>query len=123
MSKPEISHRCPACGVAIRDGERVMFCPECGKALTRTGDGDTTTATDDAGNALASDVSRPEVVRPAADHQATLANDPDQSKAAVIEDRQSARERTRETLRRASKMTRGAIEDNVKRVEKVHHVS
>ena len=31
---PEISHRCPACGVSIRDfGERILFCPECGKPL------------------------------------------------------------------------------------------
>ena len=98
-----------------------MFCPECGKALTQTGDEDSTTPIDDAGNAPG--VSLPEVVRPTADDQATLASDQDQSKAPVIEDRQSARERTRETLRRASKMTRGAIEDNVKRVEKVHHAS
>jgi len=39
------------------------------------------------------------------------------------EERLSARERTRETLQRASQRTRGAIEDNVKRVEKIHHVS
>ena len=34
-----------------------------------------------------------------------------------------ARERTRERLHRASSVARGAIEDNVKRVEKIHHVS
>src|SRR5207253_11347070 len=37
--------------------------------------------------------------------------------------RHGARERTRETLHRASNVARGAIEDNVKRVEKIHHVS
>jgi hypothetical protein len=34
-----------------------------------------------------------------------------------------ARERAREGLHRASSAARGAIEDNVKRVEKIHHVS
>jgi len=34
-----------------------------------------------------------------------------------------ARERTRERLQRASSVARGALEDNVKRVEKIHHVS
>jgi hypothetical protein len=34
-----------------------------------------------------------------------------------------ARERTREKLHRASTAARGAIGDNVKRVEKIHHVS
>ncbi len=33
------------------------------------------------------------------------------------------RERTRERLQRASTAARGALEDNVKRVEKIHHVS
>lgn len=34
-----------------------------------------------------------------------------------------AREKTRERLHRASSVARGALEDNVKRVEKIHHVS
>ncbi|HTD86739.1 MAG TPA: hypothetical protein VK850_09195 [Candidatus Binatia bacterium] len=38
-------------------------------------------------------------------------------------ERATARERTRETLQRASQRTRGAIEGNVKRVEKIHQVS
>src|ERR1700704_4635675 len=34
MSQPEISHRCPACGVSIRDfDEGALFCPECGQPL------------------------------------------------------------------------------------------
>ena len=35
----------------------------------------------------------------------------------------AAREQKRGTLQRASNVARGAIEDNVKRVEKIHHVS
>lgn len=37
--------------------------------------------------------------------------------------RHGVRERTREGLHRASNAARGALEDNVKRVEKIHHVS
>lgn len=29
MSEPEISHRCPACGAAVR--ARATFCPQCGR--------------------------------------------------------------------------------------------
>ena len=38
-------------------------------------------------------------------------------------ERHGAREKTRETLHRASTAARGAIEHNVRRVEKVQHVS
>ena len=47
----------------------------------------------------------------------------DKNPAGKSDERASARERTRETLQRASQRTRGAIEDNVKRVEKIHHAS
>src|SRR5258708_11147149 len=33
MSQPEISHRCTSCGASIRDP--AMFCPDCGKPVTR----------------------------------------------------------------------------------------
>src|SRR5687767_10529932 len=29
----EISHRCPSCGVSVRDRD-ALFCPECGKPLS-----------------------------------------------------------------------------------------
>ena len=53
----------------------------------------------------------------------------DQAKAdsepvkAATSERHGARERTRETLHRASTAARGAIERPVKQVEKIHHVS
>ena len=53
----------------------------------------------------------------------------DQAKAdsepakATTPERHGARERTRETLHRASTAARGAIERPVKQVEKIHHVS
>ena len=67
--------------------------------------------------------STPETVRlsgPAADGE-TTANKT--YKAAEPAPPHSARERAREGLHRASSVARGAIEDNVKRVEKIHHVS
>ena len=42
---------------------------------------------------------------------------------AATSERHGARERTRETLHRASTAARGAIERPVKQVEKIHHVS
>jgi hypothetical protein len=33
MAEPEISHRCMACGAAIRS--RAQFCPQCGKPLKK----------------------------------------------------------------------------------------
>jgi predicted nucleic acid-binding Zn-ribbon protein len=121
---PEISHRCPACGVSIRDaGDRVMFCPECGHALTETNVENNSPKTDETANpdGPAAAVAPPQVTWPLPDDKANVAPGDDQKPAG--EDRHGARERTRETLQRASRATRGAIEDNVKRVEKIHHVS
>lgn len=123
---PEISHRCPSCGVSVRDfGERAMFCPECGKNLTETSSEkplqkDAQVVAD---SAAKSDVDEP-VAPP--EEVATVnaaVTEGDAAKQPVAEDRHTARERTRDTLHRASTRARGAIEDNVKRVEKIHHVS
>jgi uncharacterized Zn finger protein (UPF0148 family) len=122
---PEISHRCPACGASTRDfAEGVLFCPECGKPLAGVDESD-----------------RDELHSPAADEsvipasaspsRAGQGDQPPTAASAKVEkapghdreERATARERTRETLQRASQRTRGAIEDNVKRVEKIHHVS
>ena len=120
---PEISHRCPACGVSLRDaGEKVLFCPECGKPLA-------TGATGQAqeGQGDASTPAPPVSVQPIVMSDSNLPLSPssanDKGDHPADEARLSARERTRETLQRASQRTRGAIEDNVKRVEKIHHVS
>jgi len=123
---PEISHRCPSCGASIRDfGERAMFCPECGKPVTTAKEN-----SPDGGEAQAADVSST-VKAPVA------VNDPPDDKVAVpvvsgidrvatdseSHERHGAREKTRETLHRASTAARGAIEHNVQRVKKVEHVS
>ena len=121
---PEISHRCPGCGVSIHEAD-VMFCPECGRALAGT-DVEQSAAkgeqTGDAGEPAKSPVP-PRVTWPSQDDQVKTASDEGKTKKPFTEDRHRARERTREKLQRASQMTRGAIEENVKRVEKMHHVS
>jgi uncharacterized Zn finger protein (UPF0148 family) len=119
---PEISHRCPACGVSLRDfGEGVMFCPECGKPLA-----DSQTIPEN--EAATSSTNTPAIAATAtATQSGDRPADPpitsDKNSAGKLDERVSARERTRETLQRASQRTRGAIEGNVKRVEKIHHVS
>jgi uncharacterized Zn finger protein (UPF0148 family) len=117
---PEISHRCPACGVSIRDfGEGVLFCPECGKPLapkeTKTSGRVAKTAAD--GVAVES---APAAATHAESDESDIRHQPVSGADGPMH---GARERTRETLHRASSVARGAIEDNVKRVEKIHQVS
>ena len=122
---PEILHRCESCGAAIR--EPAMFCPECGQPLA--------TARQDPPAAMPP---APEMAEPAADgadHKPapTLADTVSESveggAVKTIKTHRAANmvrhggEKTRDTLHRASSVARGAIEDNVKRVEKIHHVS
>jgi len=101
--QPEISHRCASCGASIR--EPGMFCPECGKALApvEPAAGPKTAPTDPVTDKNQTDQSVEQASKP------------------------GTRERTRERLHRAStaasSVARGALEDNVKRVEKIHHVS
>jgi len=146
--QPEISHRCPACGVSIRDfDEGALFCPECGKPLVAGEAHETNTVTDTPpetneieGQPVVSraDDSATEsaAVSAAVPEQSTI-DEPAKEETpqpstedvapATIDSskvpRPGARERTRETLHRASNVARGAIGDNVKRVEKIQHVS
>ena len=108
--QPEISHRCPACGVSIRDqGESVLFCPECGKPLAPAEAEANSNPQPDAANDHGSQA-------PARVADEPASKNPDRPRV-------GARERTRDTLHRASDAARGAIGDNVKRVEKIHKVS
>jgi hypothetical protein len=126
MLQPEISPRCSSCGAAVR--EPAMFCPECGKALTKAA-AETATA-----EAEASSIDSPPVAAtaekinaPAEESTGAAADTAVTAKKADKTDESDpphgARERTRERLQRASTAARGALEDNVKRVEKIHHVS
>jgi len=118
---PEISHRCGSCGASIR--EPAMFCPECGKPLSAAEENSPDGAERQAD--AAATVSAPGVFNDSADKVAAPAGSPTVGETTKSEshERHGARERTRETLHRASSAARGAIEDNVKRVEKIHHVS
>lgn len=119
---PEISHRCPGCGASTHDfGEGVLFCPECGKPLAgaeKAQAGETRQRAAKESVAAASVSSSP-----AADSDKSQTASVEKAPGQAREGRSTARERTRETLQRASQRTRGAIEDNVKRVEKIHHAS
>jgi predicted nucleic acid-binding Zn-ribbon protein len=142
MSQPEISHRCSSCGVSIREfSERAMFCPECGKPLQNTAattspEDEPSVGTHASGVQHAQvEIAGPSKVAAPAEVSSATTPDPDSivadplSESEVVRDsltekpRHGARERARETLHRASNVARGAIEDNVKRVEKIHHVS
>ena len=111
---PEILHRCESCGAIIR--EAAMFCPECGKPLAITKQeepelSDQTSAappTDAAASTSAQSMPSSGVENHAANADQVKA-DIEPAKAATAE-RHGARERTRETLHRASTAARGAIE-------------
>ncbi|MGZ8845167.1 MAG: hypothetical protein ACXW3C_01760 [Pyrinomonadaceae bacterium] len=127
---PEISHRCSACGASVRDfGERAMFCPECGQSLMGSEPALPTESEAASEVAPQSNLSVQPEPSPATTLHAdvSLSETPSAGDEAPPEAREKmrhgARERTRETLHRASNVARGAIEDNVKRVEKIHHVS
>jgi hypothetical protein len=129
MSQPEISIRCSSCGAAVR--EPAMFCPECGKPMA------TPPAIQPESSAEGSEAAPPATIpepiaieekQPAAAANAnTVATEAaaiaSQSARPDESDSPSVRERTRERLHRASNAARGAVEGNVKRVEKIHHVS
>ena len=129
----EISLRCGSCGASVR--EPAMFCPECGKPLANASqEAEQPTAAEVSTPALAPSTSPGPVAAPEAQSAPTsvervaVAADPDTSanKADHPDEsgfQQGTRERTRERLHRASNAARGALEDNVKRVEKIHHVS
>lgn len=123
-----------------------MFCPECGKALAHVAN-----TTPDPGHQGAADTPSPLIATPASAEIAedregqsaapqvepasgpeTAQADPAISKSQTDQpvepgSKPGPRERTRERLHRASSVAssvaRGALEDNVKRVEKIHHVS
>jgi hypothetical protein len=139
---PEILQRCESCGATIR--EPAMFCPECGKAIgtpnaAQTDENKATTESHHVVvNEAVNDAANPPVTSPAnpedkehyeaeKDAPAIASTAPSLAGTEILrsgnEEKHGARERTRETLHRASNVARGAIEGNVKRVEKIHHVS
>lgn len=120
--QPEILHRCRSCGASLRNlGEPELFCPECGKALADTPT-EQPNRSEEPDNAAAT----PDDVAQAVSETADSHQHPSHKKGATAKAAGIVRqggEKTRQTLHRASTAARGAIEDNVKRVEKIHHVS
>ena len=136
--QPEISHRCASCGASIR--EPAMFCPECGKPLAPKAP--TANASQHAEQATVTEVPGPAVkssTELVGSSEGPPAVGPEDAKADPVSNetqtdqptepwaRPGTRERTRERLHRASSVAssvaRGALEDNVKRVEKIHDFS
>jgi len=150
--QPEISNRCRSCGAAVREAD-ALFCPDCGKPLRQeaeatassdsiesaaapqpvssdTKDSETPpspseTAPSPSDKAKASapiEDSKPEPVIASAEKSETKAKDLNSPEAnAAAHPRRG--EKTRERLHRASAVARGVVEGEVKRVEKIRHVS
>src|ERR1041384_930100 len=130
---PEILHRCESCGATIR--EAAMFCPECGKplAVAKQEEPDLNDkafappSTNAAASTTEPSMSTSGVENHAANSDQVVPVDAakgnNEPVKAATSERHGARERTRETLHRASTAARGAIERPVKQVEKIHHVS
>jgi predicted nucleic acid-binding Zn-ribbon protein len=142
--QPEISHRCASCGASVR--EPAMFCPECGKPLAPAAPkAPKENASPEAEQPTAAEIPDPAAISttelvassmsPLAGPPVERAVVPRAAKADPVSRRKQpdqptepgarpgTRERTREKLHRASSVARGALEENVKRVEKIHDFS
>ncbi|MDX6445848.1 MAG: hypothetical protein QOH71_2922 [Blastocatellia bacterium] len=105
-----------------------MFCPECGQPQTTAPTVTEPAAVDAAGTAATAvepvaaegETPTPSEVVVAAANSKPIAEEPPANEPGS---HPGARERTKERLHRASTAARGAIGDNVKRVEKIHHAS
>src|SRR5260221_7885804 len=134
MSQPEISHRCPACGVSIRDfDEGALFCPECGKPLATGETHETNIVTENApetneiqaqpvvsraGESATESAAVPDAVSEQPRVDESPKNETPELASEEVADsrsdsykatRHGARARTRETLQRASRVARGAF--------------
>ena len=130
---PEILQRCESCGATIR--EAAMFCPECGKplAVAKQEEPDLSDKAsagppiDRTASTSAQSTAPSGVENHAANSDQVVPVDSAKGNNVPLKtatsERHGARERTRETLHRASTAARGAIERPVKQVEKIHHVS
>ena len=145
IMQPEISRRCNSCGASTPEG--AMFCPECGQALTAEPQASNAQAAEDSkppaavSGPLAPDTSNEakqansaqaapsttQVEQPAAPVERVSADPFEPETKAESQTVSSANptrvERTREKLQHASSVARGAIEQNVKRADKIRHVS
>ncbi len=112
-----------------------MFCPECGKPLANLSESVEAPSAAPSSNPAVGQTSSSEPnevpkvqssetpVKEESVHGDAVTRQGKPDKPAESRPSQGAREKTREKLQRASSVARGALEDNVKRVEKIHHVS
>jgi len=143
MMQPEISRRCLACGASFREG--ALFCPECGRPLTKAPDGTsapkagddpptsplTSAPSEPANNVIASP--RQSSIVPTAEmqivgqapkaQQAPEDPAPKLTTQMATDSSMGKPQTARDKLHRASTATREALADNVKRVEKIRQVS
>lgn len=148
--QPEISHRCQSCGAAIR--EQAIFCPECGHALARAKAASTPSGIEKAPATVAAESAEVESSAAALEtdkaaavqDQSPAKADPEPApaksdvpaepshKTAQQPSQQTAGKpgtygKARDSLHRAgsaaTSVARHALDDNVKRVEKIRHVS
>ena len=145
MSQPEISHRCESCGASIR--EQAIFCPECGRSPAGANAASSPSSDEKAPATVAAESAEVESSAAAletdkaaaSDDQSTVKADPVPTHAksegpAVLS--QTAQQtagkpgtygKARDSLHRAgsaaTSVARHALDDNVKRVEKIRHVS
>ena len=106
--QPEISHRCDSCGASVR--EPAMFCPDCGKPLSK--------GTPEPEPPVVAEAGAPAVAN-VADQDSGKKLDPPADPVS----KPGTYGKARDSLHRASTATREALADNVKRVEKIRHVS
>jgi hypothetical protein len=130
----EISHRCPSCGASVRDAE-ALFCAECGTSLAKDGTETSSATTESHADAVPPKVDISETTTVAeqapSDKPATEPQSPTRPaiNRSPTESHHQHRiaDKTRETLHRASVVAsaaaRGVIEEPVKRVEQIRHVS
>jgi predicted nucleic acid-binding Zn-ribbon protein len=145
---PEISHRCPSCGVSVRD-TNALFCYECGKPLSlKANNSQPAEAGEVSQAAIAGDESQPTTIAeeaatesgaeaeavPRINEPVVAAAEKQKEDISLTADESTATrpaarrgDKTRERLHRASEVargvTRGVIEEPAKRVEKIRHVS
>src|SRR6266536_447609 len=127
--QPEISKRCLSCGASVR--AQAMFCPERGSkkqnetqspAGSDTAAVATSSGAETAGADSSSQRSAGRQSQDSGDSGERRETAPNKTVAsATLERTRTAR--ARETLHRASTVAKEALEDNVKRVEKIRQVS
>ena len=125
MSEPEISRRCPACGVSIRD--KALFCPQCGRQLQEGNENETAALHDT--HDIVRDVTLTEAdfqAQPQPKNPPVLAAPPTQPAQPAKPKKQQtqrARGEVGARIQRATEKARGVEENVAQRVQKFREIS